>query len=89
MEEIVRKTIENGFEGIINENIQKEKRKNPNEWDNNPLFAISIITSAIGIAKEEYKKMLKLNCREFGIEISQIDDFIESLSKKIQKKYFE
>jgi len=61
MEDIVRRTVEKGFEEIINENIQNTKRDNPIEWKNNPLFSISMITSAIGIAKEEYKKMIKDN----------------------------
>ena len=88
MEETVRKTVEKSFGDVIDENIQNEIRKNPNAWKNNPLFAISIITSAIGVAKEEYKKMIKENNVKFGISINEVDDFMDSLAAKIYKKYF-
>lgn len=88
MEEAIRRTVEKGFENIIDESIQKEKRENPNEWNNNPLFAISIVTSAIGLAKKEYKIMIKDNNIEFGIAKSEVDDFVEGLGSKMQNKYY-
>jgi hypothetical protein len=88
MDEIVRKTVEKGFEEAIDKYIQNGKMVDPNEWNNNALFVIAIITSAIGDAKEVFKKMIKDNNSEFGIPKSEVDDFVEGLGDKMQKKYF-
>lgn len=88
MNDMIKQRVLEGFEEGFKDAVNKVAQRNPNEWENNPLYASAMTLAALNETKKVYKQMLKNNNTAFHIQLSEVDSFIDNIGEKIQKKYF-
>ncbi len=88
MNAAIKQRVIEGFEEGFNDAINRVKRQNPQEWENNLFYASAMSLAALNETKNVYKQMLKENNTAFDIKISEVDSFIDNIGEQIQKNIF-
>lgn len=88
MNEIIKQRVLEGFEEGFTSAVDQIAKQNPDEWNNDLLYASAMTLAAFNETKNVFKQMIKNNSAAFDIQISDVDAFIDGIAEKIQEKYF-